>query len=333
MWQAIYEKAIGRKKDKDEWYNLQRYEDIIIGGVYGSADGLVRVKEASTKPDEIFGEVIYSTNPDIHKGDVFSYRFDELYRGADNKWKNWNTEALRDYILGQARHKNVDDINTNPVMENDIYEASLDDEEVSDLIKKALSSAKKIAGDKDRKKSEIKKAQDVVKWVSGVQRTWRKEKSLHPNAVNGLMRVVAGTSSKNPDGFGYRTFGWSSSPDGEVPQDYRNRSEGGADPLSSVLRSTEDCEATPKGRLQGNRELLHEGRGRKLSDAIIKSSALMVKRWVIQKGKEENISAQMNGIASLILLNMALSDRGESIMSKALAVSGFFREENKYEKI
>ena len=41
----------------------------------------------------------------------------------------------------------------------------------------------------------------------------------------------------------------------------------------------------------------------------------------------------MNGIASLILLTMALSDRGESIMSKALAVSGFFREENKYEKI
>ena len=59
----------------------------------------------------------------------------------------------------------------------------------------------------------------------------------------------------------------------------------------------------------------------------------MVKRWVIQKEKEENVSAQMNGIASLILLNMALSDRGESMMSKALAVSGFFREENKYEKI
>ena len=54
----------------------------------------------------------------------------------------------------------------------------------------------------------------------------------------------------------------------------------------------------------------------------------MVKRWIIQKGKEGNTSAQMNGLASLILLDMALTDRGESIMSKALAVSGFFREEN-----
>ena len=311
MWQRLYEKAIGTRKDKEEWYNLQRYEDIIIGGVYGSADGLVRVKEASTKPDEIFGEVIYSTNPDIHKGDVFSYRFDELYRGADDKWKNWNTEALRDYILGQARHKNVDDINTNPVMENHIYEASLDDEEVSDLIKKALSSAKKIAGDKDRKKSEIKQAQDVVKWVSGVQRTWRKENSLHPNAITGLMRVVAGTSSKNPDGFGYRTFGWKSSPDGAVPADFRN--------LRREYMTSSCTQAD-------GRYVLPEGRA--ISDAVIKSSALMVKRWIIQKGKEGNTSAQMNGLASLILLDMALTDRGESIMSKALAVSGFFREEN-----
>ena len=60
----------------------------------------------------------------------------------------------------------------------------------------------------------------------------------------------------------------------------------------------------------------------------------MVKRWVIQKGKEGNVSAQINGLASLILFDMALSDRGESIMSKALAMSGFFREEGvKYEKI
>ena len=173
MWQAVFEKAVGREKHRDEWFVLQRIEDVIEGGIYGTADGLVRVQDKSTRPDEVFAQVILATNGDVHKGDVFSYRFDELYRGADNRWKNWNTEALKDYILGQARHKNVDDINTKPVMENHIYEDTLDDEEVSDLIRKALSSAKKIAGDKGRKKSEIKQAQDVIKWIMGVQRTWR----------------------------------------------------------------------------------------------------------------------------------------------------------------
>ena len=60
---------------------------------------------------------------------------------------------------------------------------------------------------------------------------------------------------------------------------------------------------------------------------MFKSSALMVKRWVIAKGKEGNVSAQINGLASLILFDMALSDRGQSIMSKALAMSGLFRED------
>ena len=91
MWQAVYEKAVGREKHRDEWFVLQRIEDVIEGGIYGTADGLVRVQDKSTRPDEVFAQVILATNGDIHKGDVFSYRFDELYRGADNRWKNWNS--------------------------------------------------------------------------------------------------------------------------------------------------------------------------------------------------------------------------------------------------
>jgi len=233
-----------------------------------------------------------------------------LYRGASNKWSDWDLSMLKDYILGQAKHKNTDEINVKPVLENHIYEDSLDDKEVSDLIRKALSSAKKISNDKSRKKSEIKQAKDVMNWIFDVQKTWRKEKSLHPNSILGLMRVVAGTQSANRKGWGYRTKGFQSSPDGKVPADFRNEQH-----RRGIGAEAED---TAVG-------MLNEKKG--LSDAVIKSSALMVKRWIIQKGKEENISAQINGIASLILFDMALSDRGESIMSKALAMSGLFREE------
>ena len=51
----------------------------------------------------------------------------------------------------------------------------------------------------------------------------------------------------------------------------------------------------------------------------------MTKRYIINKGAEGDVSAQLNGLASLILFAIAATDRGESFMSKALATSGFFK--------
>ena len=62
-----------------------------------------------------------------------------------------------------------------------------------------------------------------------------------------------------------------------------------------------------------------------MSDTVIKTGALMVKRWILQRGAEGDVSAQINGLASLILFTIASTDRGESFMSKALATSGFFK--------
>ena len=62
-----------------------------------------------------------------------------------------------------------------------------------------------------------------------------------------------------------------------------------------------------------------------MSDTVIKTGALMTKRYIINKGAEGDVSAQLNGLASLILFGIAATDRGESFMSKALATSGFFK--------
>jgi len=72
-----------------------------------------------------------------------------------------------------------------------------------------------------------------------------------------------------------------------------------------------------------NKEEIIEGKG--MSDAVIKTGALLVKRWILARGAEGDVSAQINGLASLILFAIAATDRGESFMSKALATSGFFK--------
>jgi len=174
----------------------------------------------------------------------------------------------------------------------ELFERTLDDDEIESLIDKARESALTIKKDKKRNKEEREQAKEVLDFISDVERIWDKKKSLHPAQVVALMKIVAGTSSTNPAGWGYRSLGFKSSPNGKVPQDFSN-------------------------------EELTEGKG--MSDTVIKTGALMTKRYIINKGAEGDVSAQLNGLASLILFAIAATDRGESFMSKALATSGFFK--------
>ena len=178
----------------------------------------------------------------------------------------------------------------------ELFEKTFNDDEIEALIDKARESALAIKNDKKRDKEEREQAKEVLSFIDDVERIWDKNKSLHPAQVVSLMKIVAGTSSTNPAGWGYRTLGFKSSPDGKVPQDFSN-------------------------------EELSEGKG--MSDTVIKTGALMTKRYIINKGAEGDVSAQLNGLASLILFAIAATDRGESFMSKALATSGFFKGASK----
>ena len=169
----------------------------------------------------------------------------------------------------------------------ELFERTLDDDEIEALIDKARASALAIKKDKKREQ-----AKEVLDFIDDVEDIWDKKKSLHPAQVVSLMKIVAGTSSTNPAGWGWKTKGFSGSPSGKVPQDFRN-------------------------------EELTEGKG--MSDTVIKTGALMTKRYIINKGQEGDVSAQLNGLTSLILFAIAATDRGESFMSKALATSGFFK--------
>jgi len=189
-------------------------------------------------------------------------------------------KTLSEMKSGMYRHQN-----------RELFEKTLNNDEIEALIDKARESALAIKNDKKRNKEEREQAKEVLSFIDDVEDIWDKKKSLHPSQVVSLMRIVAGTSSSNPAGWGWKTTGFKKSPDGKVPQDFSN-------------------------------EELTEGR---MTDGIIKAGALMTKRYIIQQGQQGDVSAQINGLASLILFAIAATDRGESFMSKALATSGFFK--------
>ena len=75
-----------------------------------------------------------------------------------------------------------------------------------------------------------------------------------------------------------------------------------------------------------------------LTDGMAKATALIVKRKVIQKGKQvrnatdigkklDYLSIQLSSVAALTLLAVAVSGDEKSILSKAAVVSGLFTED------
>ena len=273
--------------ERKGWMRIVRAEEVVIGDVYGTIDGLVKVKDDAEDEGNFWGEVIEPLHKDINKGDVFEYSYEDLYVGNPK-----DINALKDWIINGAKHKNIDVINTKPMQE--MFERTLDKREINSLITKAKRSVDAIIKDKKRDKEERKDAKEVMEFINDIEEIWDEKKSLHPSQVVALMKIVAGTSSSNPDGWGWKTKGFKKSPDGKVPNDFSY-----------------------------NKEEIIEGKG--MSDAVIKTGALMVKRWILQRGAEGDVSAQINGLASLILFAIASTDRGESFMSKALATSGFFK--------
>ena len=110
-------------------------------------------------------------------------------------------------------------------LEQLILEKPLTDLEIEDLIDRSEESVRKIIRDTKRDESEREQGKEVLSWIQDVRDTWERKNSLHPNTVNGLMRIVSGTSSDNPDGWGWKTKGWGKRGDGVVPKDYRNKSK------------------------------------------------------------------------------------------------------------
>ena len=95
-----------------------------------------------------------------------------------------------------------------------LNEKSLSNNEIDNLI----SRASDVLSDKNKNAEDKNRAKKVKKWISDVNMTFVKDKRLHPNTVNGLMRIVTGVGSGR---FGYANSNYASKNDGKVPADYR----------------------------------------------------------------------------------------------------------------
>jgi len=95
----------------------------------------------------------------------------------------------------------------------DLTEKGLSNTDIQDLIDRARSSAKGVADDDEKSTEEKERGKEVVDWVNDVEKTFSDKGKLHPNSVNGLMRIVSGVGSGR--------YGRSNPPDGRVPANYK----------------------------------------------------------------------------------------------------------------
>ena len=94
-----------------------------------------------------------------------------------------------------------------------IKEKGMSQNEIEELINSAEEIAQDIQQDPKRKKEERETAKEIVKWIRDVRQTFEKNGSIHPNTVNGLMRVTAMHQGK---------YGYMNRDNPKIPSNYAN---------------------------------------------------------------------------------------------------------------
>ena len=184
----------------------------------------------------------------------------------------------------------IEDISTQEIDELYEYalytEKNMSKDEVAELIDDAISAATQVKNDPKKSDKHKRTASSVLSKVRSMKKTFEKDGSIHPNAVNALMRVVTGVHSGR--------YGYMNKNNPKVPQNYAREED----------------------------ETLQEG----MTGSIAKVLAMGLKRKVIGIGNqvqsatdlEEKInllSKQINVIAGLVLTTISVSDE-KGLLSK-----------------
>lgn len=117
-----------------------------------------------------------------------------------------------DKDLGSQFSKmDVSNVDENNHGRTNINEKGMSNDEIDELINKAEDVAQDILQDKKRKKDERDDAKEVIKWISGVRKTFNEKGSVHPNTVNSLMRITAMHQGR---------YGYINPDNPKIPDDY-----------------------------------------------------------------------------------------------------------------
>ena len=175
-----------------------------------------------------------------------------------------------------------------------LTEKNMSKDEVAELIDDAISAATKVKNDPKKSDKHKRTASSVLKTIRGIKKTFEKDGSISPNAVNACMRVVTGVHSGR--------YGWMNKNNPKVPQNYAREED----------------------------ETLHEG----MTSSIAKVLAMGLKRKVIGIGNQVEsatdlekkinlLSKQINVIAGLVLTTISVSDE-KGLLSKGAILTSLF---------
>jgi len=188
----------------------------------------------------------------------------------------------------------IEDISTQEIDELYEYallaEKNMSKDEVEELIDDAISAATKVKNDPKKSEKHKKTASSVLSKVRAMKKTLEKDGSIHPNAVNALMRVVTGVHSGR--------YGWMNKNNPKVPQNYAREED----------------------------ETLQEG----MTSNVAKMTAIGLKKRCISLGNQvesatdigekiNNLSKQLNAVAGIALVAVSMSDEG--LLSKGMILT------------
>ena len=91
-------------------------------------------------------------------------------------------------LIGELSPQEIDEIYEYAVQ---LTEKNMSKDEVEELIDDAISAATKVKNDTKKNDRHKRTASSVLSKVSAIKKTFEKDGSIQPNAVNCLMRIVA----------------------------------------------------------------------------------------------------------------------------------------------
>jgi hypothetical protein len=193
----------------------------------------------------------------------------------------------------------IEDISTQEIDELYEYalftEKNMSKDEVAELIDDAISAATKVKNDPKKSDKHKTTASSVLSKVRSMKKTFEKDGSIHPNAVNALMRIVSGVHSGR--------YGYMNKNNPKVPQNYAREED----------------------------ETLQEG----MTSRIAKVTAIGLKRKVVSIGNQvesakdigekiNHLSKQLNAIAGIALVAVSMSDEG--LLSKGVILTSLLSD-------
>ena len=168
-------------------------------------------------------------------------------------------------------------------------EKNMSKDEVEELIDDAISAATKVKNDPKKSDKHKRTASSVLSKVRSMKKTFEKDGSIHPNAVNALMRVVTGVHSGR--------YGWMNKNNPKVPQNYAREEDELNEGMTSNVAKMTAIGLKKRCISWGNQVESATDIGEKIN----------------------YLSKQLNAVAGIALVAVSMSDEG--LLSKGMILT------------